>query len=44
MITTAIDKLVQGESLGNIEASSVMEEIMTGNATQAQIGAFMSFG
>lgn len=41
MITAAIDKLVQGESLGNIEASGVMEEIMTGNATQAQIGAFL---
>lgn len=41
MITTAIDKLVQGESLGNIEASSAMEEIMTGIATHAQIGAFL---
>jgi anthranilate phosphoribosyltransferase len=41
MITDAIDKLVRSESLDNAEASSAMEEIMDGTATQAQISAFL---
>jgi anthranilate phosphoribosyltransferase len=41
MIKEAIGDLVSGNSLTMQEASSVMEEIMDGTATQAQMGAFM---
>ena len=41
MIVEAIDKLVRGESLEYPEASGVMEEIMDGTATPAQMGAFL---
>ncbi len=41
MITEAIDKLVRSESLNNAEAGESMEEIMSGTATHAQIGAFL---
>ena len=41
MIKEAIEKLVNGEDLGQDEAASVMEEIMTGEATPAQFGAFV---
>lgn len=42
MITKAIERLVSGECLSFDEASSTMEEIMTGGATPAQIGAFVA--
>jgi len=41
MIKEAISSLVSGNSLTMEEASSVMEEIMDGSATQAQLGAFL---
>ena len=41
MIREAIAKLVGGESLSRDEAAGAMEEIMTGEATGAQIGAFL---
>lgn len=40
MIKEAIIKLVDGRSLSEEEASEVMEEIMQGQATPAQFGAF----
>lgn len=42
MIKEAIGKLVEGKSLAQAEASLVMEEIMAGDATPAQLGAFIS--
>ena len=42
MIREAIEKLVSGHSLMQEEAAAVMEEIMTGQATQAQIGSFLT--
>jgi anthranilate phosphoribosyltransferase len=41
MIKEAIVNLVSGNSLTIEEASTVMEEIMEGSATQAQLGAFL---
>ncbi len=41
MIREAIAKLVAGESLTTAEAREVMEEIMGGQATPAQLGAFL---
>ena len=41
MIKEAIGSLVSGNSLTMEEASSVMEEIMDGTATHAQLGAFL---
>src|SRR3954453_7230498 len=41
MISEAIDKLVRGESLDDVEASGAMEEIMDGVATPVQIGALL---
>ncbi|MHB8085678.1 MAG: anthranilate phosphoribosyltransferase [Dehalococcoidia bacterium] len=41
MIKEAIGNLVSGNSLTMEEASSVMKEIMNGDATQAQLGAFL---
>jgi len=42
MIKEAIGTLVSGRSLTMEEAASVMEEIMRGEATPAQIGAFVT--
>ena len=42
MIKEAIQTLVSGRSLTVAEAASVMEEIMGGEATPAQIGAFVT--
>ena len=41
MIREAIAKLVDGQSLAEEEAAAVMEEIMTGEATPAQLAAFV---
>jgi anthranilate phosphoribosyltransferase len=42
MIREAIGKIVAGQSLAQEEAADVMEEIMAGEATPAQLGAFIS--
>jgi len=42
MIKEAIDMLVKGQSLTMEDAVQVMEEIMTGEATPAQFGAFVT--
>ena len=42
MIREAIDALVSGRSLDFEEASSVMNEIMEGEATPGQLGAFLT--
>ncbi len=42
MIKEAISSLVSGESLSMEDAAQVMEEIMTGEATPAQFGAFVT--
>ena len=42
MIKEAIEKVVNGNSLGSTEAAGVMEEIMSGEATPAQIAAFIT--
>jgi anthranilate phosphoribosyltransferase len=42
MIREAIAALVEGRSLTEAEAASVMEEIMSGEATPAQFGAFVT--
>ena len=42
MIKKAISKLVDGSDLSRNNARDVMKEIMSGNATQAQIGAFLT--
>jgi len=42
MIKDAIGTLVEGRSLSFEEASGSMEEIMTGEATPAQVGAFLT--
>ena len=41
MIREAIEKLIRGADLTQEEAARVMEEIMTGEATPAQFGAFV---
>ena len=41
MIREAIGALTSGRSLTQEEAAAVTEEIMTGEATQAQVGAFL---
>ena len=41
MIREAIEKLTRGADLTQREAAQVMEEIMTGEATPAQFGAFV---
>ena len=41
MIREALSKVLDGEHLTRAEATAVMEEIMSGNATDAQIGAFL---
>ena len=42
MIREAIEYVVSGRSLSREEASQTMEEIMTGNATPAQLGALVT--
>lgn len=42
MIREAIGKIVSGESLTREEAAQAMEEIMTGEATPAQFGSFVT--
>ncbi len=42
MIKEAIDKVVNGNSLSFSEAAEVMEEVMSGEATPAQIAAFIT--
>src|SRR5690348_13078242 len=42
MIREAIVHLVAGQSLSETEAAAAMEEIMTGAATPAQLGAFLT--
>jgi len=42
MIREAIQKLVEGSSLTADEATAVMTEIMTGNASNAQMAAFLT--
>jgi anthranilate phosphoribosyltransferase len=42
MIREAIAHLVAGQSLSEVEAAAVMEEIMTGVATPSQLGAFLT--
>lgn len=41
-IREAISKVVRGKHLEQAEAAAVMEEIMTGTATPAQVGAFLT--
>ena len=41
MIQAAIGRLIAGESLDRVEARVVMEQIMSGDATDAQIGGFL---
>lgn len=42
MIKEAIEKLIEGRDLTEEEATSVMNEIMTGGATEAQIASFLT--
>lgn len=42
MIVEAIGQLIDGKNLPYATAAAVMEEIMSGNATQAQISAFLT--
>ena len=42
MIIDALSKLVEGQDLTRDEASRVMEALMSGEATDAEIGAFLS--
>ena len=42
MIRESINTVVSGQSLTMEEASSVMREIMEGEATPAQLGAFLT--
>src|SRR5512142_1557009 len=41
VITRSIDALASGEDIGADEAAAVLAEIMAGNATEAQIAAFL---
>ena len=42
MIREAIDIVVSGHSLTREQATEVMQEIMEGEATPAQLGAFLT--
>lgn len=42
MIKEAVAKLINKEALSRDEASAVMTDIMSGNATEAQLGAFIA--
>ena len=41
MIRAALANLLDGRDLGREQARAVMDEIMRGEATQAQIGGFL---
>lgn len=41
MIKEAIEKFMEGKSLSRAEAYQVMDEILSGNATESQISAFL---
>ena len=41
MIMQAIGQLLDGQSLSAAQAEGVMEEVMTGGATEAQIAGFL---
>src|ERR1700723_2825824 len=41
VIETALEKIVGGNDLNRAEAEAVMEQILTGRATNAQIGSFL---
>lgn len=41
MIRESIDALIAGKSLSEAQAAAVMEEVMTGEATAAQLAAFL---
>lgn len=41
VLTNAIDRLADGNSLTEAEAASVLEEIMSGNSSEVQTGAFL---
>ena len=41
-IRDAIDRTVSGDALAMDEAASVMRQIMSGEATQAQLGSFLT--
>ena len=40
-IKTALEAVVSGQHLSSMEMRDVMRQIMTGHATEAQIGAFL---
>ncbi|MDH5713776.1 MAG: anthranilate phosphoribosyltransferase, partial [Candidatus Bathyarchaeota archaeon] len=42
MIREGVQKLIAGVDLTHDESRAIMEEIMSGNATQAQTGAFLT--
>jgi|GEM_PF-3301180 len=42
MIKAAIDRVVRGEHLSEEEAVNLMEDVMSGKATDAQIAAFIT--
>ena len=42
MIKTAIEKVVDGENLNEVEMLGTMNQIMGGDATPAQIGSFVT--
>ncbi|MDP2689650.1 MAG: anthranilate phosphoribosyltransferase, partial [Deltaproteobacteria bacterium] len=42
MIKDAIAKVVKGEDLAEAEMKGVMEEVMNGGASPAQIGSFIT--
>ena len=41
-IREAIDRVVSGDALSMDDAASVMRQIMSGEATQAQLGSFLT--
>ena len=41
MFTQVLEQLIKGEDLSPIEITAAMNDIMSGNATDAQIGAFL---
>ena len=41
MIQEAVQDLIAGADLGRVKARAVMDQIMSGGATDAQIGAFL---
>ncbi|MEZ4679084.1 MAG: hypothetical protein R2932_33195 [Caldilineaceae bacterium] len=41
-IQQAIHQLFEGNDLSNVEADAAMSQIMAGEATEAQIGAFLA--